>query len=67
MMATATTYIVVAFLTCISGQCRHEEVPFDGNLAECNVQSQLVVVQWLAVHPERELSGGFACLTGRPA
>ena len=48
-------------------QCREVELPFEGSLMQCMRLGQQGIVGWLAQNERWELTGGYKCMTGRPA
>jgi hypothetical protein len=48
-------------------QCREVELPFEGSLMQCMLMGQQGIVGWLAQNERYELTGGYKCMTGKPA
>ncbi len=50
-----------------SRQCREVELPFEGSLMQCMMLGQQGIVGWLAQNERWVLTGGYKCMSGKPA
>ena len=48
-------------------RCREVELAFEGSLMQCMLLGQQGIVGWLAQNERYELTGGYKCMTGKPA
>ena len=48
-------------------QCREVELAFEGSFMQCILMGQQGIVGWLAQNERWVLTGGYKCMTGKPA
>jgi hypothetical protein len=48
-------------------QCRKIELSFEGSMMQCMLLGQQGIVNWLSQNDQWVLTGGYKCMTGKPA
>ena len=66
-IACLATSGVTPDATLTSKECREVELAFEGSLMQCMLMGQQGIVGWLAQNERWVLTGGYKCMTGKPA